>query len=105
MQGVDTRDNAKIPTLAYISPNWYASGSCTRSTISGDPVRRRNPEPLGEGEQTSGAITDVMRAEFSLSQPAVSQHLRVPRENGFASVRAEGLAEAGVLPGPEPASS
>ena len=32
----------------------------------------------------------VVRAEFGISQPAVSQHLRVLRENGFASVRAEG---------------
>jgi DNA-binding transcriptional ArsR family regulator len=59
--------------------------------VLGDPVRRRILELLAEGEQTSGAITDVIRAEFGLSQPAVSQHLRVLRENGFASVRAEGV--------------
>ena len=58
--------------------------------ILGDPVRRRILELLAAGEQTSGAITDVIRAEFALSQPAVSQHLRVLRENGFASVRADG---------------
>jgi DNA-binding transcriptional ArsR family regulator len=58
--------------------------------VLGDPVRRRILELLADGEQTSGAITDVVRAEFSLSQPAVSQHLRVLRESGFASVRAEG---------------
>jgi len=29
-------------------------------------------------------------AKFALSQPAVSQHLRVLREGGFVSVRAEG---------------
>ncbi|WP_106586364.1 ArsR/SmtB family transcription factor [Murinocardiopsis flavida] len=58
--------------------------------ILGDPVRRRILELLADGEQTSGAITDVIRAEFALSQPAVSQHLRVLRESGFASVRAEG---------------
>jgi DNA-binding transcriptional ArsR family regulator len=56
----------------------------------GDPVRRRILELLADGEQTSGAITDVIRTEFALSQPAVSRHLRVLRENGFASVRAEG---------------
>ena len=32
----------------------------------------------------------MIRAEFGISQPAVSQHLRVLRESGFASVRAEG---------------
>ncbi|MBB1159834.1 MULTISPECIES: ArsR/SmtB family transcription factor [Amycolatopsis] len=58
--------------------------------ILGDPVRRRILELLAGGERTSGAITDVIRAEFALSQPAVSQHLRVLRESGFASVRAEG---------------
>lgn len=58
--------------------------------ILGDPVRRRILELLADGEQTSGAITEVIRSEFRLSQPAVSQHLRVLRENGFASVRAEG---------------
>lgn len=59
--------------------------------ILGDPVRRRILELLADdGEQTSGAITEVIRAEFALSQPAVSQHLRVLRENGFALVRAEG---------------
>ena len=58
--------------------------------ILGDPRRRRILELLADGEQTSGAITDVIRAEFAISQPAVSQHLRVLRDSGFASVRAEG---------------
>lgn len=58
--------------------------------ILGDPARRRILELLVDGEQTSGAITDVIRAEFGLSQPGVSQHLRVLRDSGFASVRAEG---------------
>ena len=39
---------------------------------------------------SSGAITEVIRSEFSISQPAVSQHLKVLRDNGFASVRARG---------------
>ncbi|TDE57772.1 transcriptional regulator [Nonomuraea mesophila] len=57
--------------------------------ILGDPLRRRILELLAEGEQTSGAIRGVIRAVFALSQPAVSQRLRVVRENGFASVRVE----------------
>lgn len=32
----------------------------------------------------------MIREEFGISQPAVSQHLRVLRESGFVSVRAEG---------------
>ncbi len=58
--------------------------------ILGDPVRRRILELIQTGEMSSGAITDVIRAEFEISQPAVSQHLKVLRDNGFASVRAEG---------------
>ena len=58
--------------------------------VLGDPVRRRILELLADGEQTSGALTAAIQAEFGISQPAVSQHLRVLRENGFAVVRAEG---------------
>jgi len=58
--------------------------------VLGDPVRRRILELLADGEQTSGAVTEVIRAEFGISQPAVSQHLRVLRDSGFATVRAEG---------------
>jgi DNA-binding transcriptional ArsR family regulator len=58
--------------------------------VLGDPVRRRILELLAEGEQTSGAVVTVIRREFGISQPAVSQHLRVLRESGFATVRAQG---------------
>lgn len=58
--------------------------------VLGDPVRRRILELIADGEQTSGALTTVIQQEFGISQPGVSQHLRVLRENGFASVRAEG---------------
>lgn len=58
--------------------------------VLGDPVRRRILELLAEGELTSGAITTVVQAEFGISQPAVSQHLKVLRDSGFASVRPEG---------------
>jgi DNA-binding transcriptional ArsR family regulator len=58
--------------------------------VLGDPVRRRILELLADGEQTSGAITAIIRTEFGISQPAVSQHLKVLRDNGFATVRPEG---------------
>ena len=58
--------------------------------VLGDPVRRRILELLAGGERTSGAITEVIRAEFGITQPAVSQHLRVLRESGFATVRPAG---------------
>jgi len=58
--------------------------------VLGDPVRRRILELLADGERTSGAVCAVIQREFGISQPAVSQHLRVLRDNGFTSVRAEG---------------
>ena len=56
----------------------------------GDPVRRRILELLAGGEQAAGEVAAAVRAEFGISQPAVSQHLRVLREHGFATVRAVG---------------
>lgn len=58
--------------------------------VLGDPVRRRILELLAEGEQSSGEIAAAVREEFGISQPGVSQHLRVLRDHGFARVRAEG---------------
>lgn len=58
--------------------------------VLGDPVRRRILELLAEGECSSGELGAVLLREFGTSQPGVSQHLRVLRDSGFATVRAEG---------------
>ncbi|UVI36317.1 ArsR/SmtB family transcription factor [Brevibacterium spongiae] len=58
--------------------------------ILGDPVRRRILELLADAELTAGEIVDAIGEEFAISQPAVSQHLRVLREAGFTARRAEG---------------
>lgn len=58
--------------------------------VLGDPVRRRILELLAGGEHSSGDIVATVQKEFGISQPAVSQHLRVLRESGFASVRNDG---------------
>lgn len=58
--------------------------------VLADPVRRRILELLAGGEQSSGALTKVIRSEFAITQPAVSQQLKVLRDNGFAVVRPEG---------------
>ena len=58
--------------------------------VLGDPLRRRILELLAAGERSAGEIADVIQREFGVTQPAVSQHLRVLRESGFATVRAEG---------------
>lgn len=57
--------------------------------VLGDPVRRRILELLAENERRSGDIVDVIQCEFGITQAAVSQHLKVLRDNGFASVRVD----------------
>ena len=58
--------------------------------VLGNPVRRRILELLAAGEHSSGEIVERVQREFDISQPAVSQHLKVLRESGFATVRTEG---------------
>lgn len=58
--------------------------------VLGDPVRRRILEVLASGEHASGAVVEIIAAEFGITQAAVSQHLKVLRDSGFATVRAEG---------------
>jgi DNA-binding transcriptional ArsR family regulator len=58
--------------------------------VLGDPVRRRILELLAENERTSGDVVAVIADEFGITQAAVSQHLKVLRESGFATVRPEG---------------
>ena len=58
--------------------------------VLGDPVRRRILEVLAIGEASSGDLVAVIHQEFGITQAAVSQHLKVLRESGFASVRPDG---------------
>lgn len=58
--------------------------------VLGDPVRRRILELLVDGERTAGEIGAVVQEEFGISQPGVSQHLKVLRESGFTTVRPDG---------------
>jgi DNA-binding transcriptional ArsR family regulator len=58
--------------------------------VLGDPTRRRILQLLADGELSAGAVTEIIRTEFGISQAAVSQHLRVLRESGIARVRAAG---------------
>ena len=54
-------------------------------TALSDPTRRRIVELLADGERSAGAIA----AEFEVSAPAVSQHLKVLLEAGVVTVRRE----------------
>ncbi|WP_341235922.1 metalloregulator ArsR/SmtB family transcription factor [uncultured Sulfitobacter sp.] len=58
--------------------------------VLSDPVRRRTLELIAQKEHASGEIVNVIEAEFGISQSAVSQHLRILRDAGFAQVRREG---------------
>jgi DNA-binding transcriptional ArsR family regulator len=68
----------------------------------GEPARRQILELLATGEQPAGAVVAAMQGRAPISQPAVSQHLKVLRAAGLVSVRAEGtrrlyaIDEAGV---------
>jgi DNA-binding transcriptional ArsR family regulator len=58
--------------------------------VLGDPVRRRILDLLAAGESSAGEVVEVVGREFGITQPAVSRQLRVLRESGFATVRADG---------------
>ena len=51
-----------------------------------DPTRRALLDRLGDGELTVGELCEG----FDMSQPAISQHLKVLRDAGLVSVRRDG---------------
>ncbi len=51
-----------------------------------DPVRRELVALLAHGEVAAGDLAD----RFPVSRPAISRHLRVLREAGLVTARAEG---------------
>lgn len=59
-------------------------------TILSDPVRRRILEHLCEQALSSGEVVEYVGDEFGITQSAISQHLKVLRENGFAKVQIDG---------------
>ena len=58
--------------------------------VLADPVRRCILEILSQGEHASGEIVDIVSRDFGIGQSAVSQHLKVLRESGFANVEVRG---------------
>jgi DNA-binding transcriptional ArsR family regulator len=50
-----------------------------------DPTRRRIVELLADGERSAGEIA----SHFRTSRPGISRHLRVLREQGLVTTRAE----------------
>ncbi len=68
----------------------------------GEPVRRLILELLAAGEQPVGPLVAALQSRMQISQPAVSQHLKVLLGANLVSVRAAGtrrlytLDQAGV---------
>lgn len=58
-----------------------------------DPTRRRIVELLAERDRTAGELVK----EFDMSAPAISQHLKVLREAGLVTTRAEGQTRIQAL--------
>jgi DNA-binding transcriptional ArsR family regulator len=58
--------------------------------VLGDPVRRRILELIAKDELAAGDVAEAVAAEFGITQSAVSQHLKVLREHGFAHMRPDG---------------
>ncbi len=54
-------------------------------TVLADPTRRKIIESLSRGERSFGEIAD----QFTISRPAVSQHLKVLRNAEIVTARAD----------------
>lgn len=64
-------------------------------------MRRSIVEFLFNGARTSGEVVEEVGGRFGITQSAVSQQLKVLRDAGFATVRAEGRRRIYELdPGP-----
>ncbi|MGA6203151.1 ArsR/SmtB family transcription factor [Nocardia testacea] len=55
----------------------------------GDPVRRAILQLVAGGERSAGDLVEEIRERTPISQPAVSQHLKVLREARLVRVRSE----------------
>jgi len=76
-------------------------GSVQVMDALGDPVRRRLVELLADGQRPAGVLADAVGAEFGISQPATSRHLRVLREAGVVHATVDGQRRLYALR-PEP---
>ncbi|MDX2375869.1 helix-turn-helix domain-containing protein [Microbacterium sp. LRZ72] len=54
-----------------------------------EPIRRRIVEVLASGEHPASVISHVIHTEYGVGRSAVSRHLRVLLDSGFAEVRPE----------------
>lgn len=66
-------------------------------TVLADPVRRRIVELLADRDRSAGDVVAAVGGEFGISQSAVSQHLKVLRNHGFARVQPVGARRVYTL--------
>jgi DNA-binding transcriptional ArsR family regulator/predicted enzyme related to lactoylglutathione lyase len=66
-------------------------------SVLADPVRRRIVEMLSGGERSAGDVVEAVGGEFGIGQSAVSQHLKVLRDHGFARVQPVGARRVYAL--------
>ena len=78
-------DSAGVYALTVICLYWYIRDMATSFELLADPTRRRVLDELRTGERSVGELVERLQ----MSQPAVSKQLRVLREAGLASVRAD----------------
>ncbi len=60
--------------------------------LLGDPVRLRIVQLLASGEKPVWRLVEVVGPEFHIGRAAISHQLRVLRDSGFVTVRADGLS-------------
>ncbi|MEP9384187.1 metalloregulator ArsR/SmtB family transcription factor [Nocardioides sp. KR10-350] len=60
--------------------------------VLGDPVRRHILDTVSSSDRPlpAGEIVASVQAAYAISQPAVSQHLKVLRESGFLAATPDG---------------
>lgn len=85
MSGSRFDDSSTVHALTVICLLWHIREMATSFELLADPTRRRVLDELRAGEQSVGELVERLQ----MSQPAVSKQLRVLREAGLASVRAE----------------
>lgn len=67
-----------------------AARVAARFDALGEPTRRLILEALADGELSAGDVVKAVQAGGSISQPAVSQHLKILRGAGLVTMQADG---------------
>lgn len=75
---------------APVTPSRHEPPAPVAFDALADPMRRSVLQLLADGGQPVGALVDALNTIKPMSQSAVSQHLKVLRDAGLVTVRADG---------------